>query len=106
MLESKRIAGQRPYIVADADFVLLGIDSRADGSIIRSNYIEDATGAGIRLGGHYVDGHQYGVNNQARDTHSTWVHVCTIRFSEMIHLSGLRSLYRRTGGRINWLVDW
>jgi len=104
VLESKSLVGQqRPYIVADADSVLLGIDSRADGSIIRNNYIEDATGAGIRLGGHYVDGYQYGVNNQARDTpRSTCAHVCTIRFSEMIHLSGLRSFYRRTG----WPVDW
>ncbi|CAM9644683.1 unnamed protein product, partial [Hapterophycus canaliculatus] len=41
-----------------------GIGSRADRSIIRNNYIEDADGAGVRLGGHKVDGYQYGVDNQ------------------------------------------
>lgn len=41
-----------------------GIGSRADRSIIRNNHIEDADGAGVRLGGHEVDGYQYGVDNQ------------------------------------------
>ncbi|CAM9412482.1 unnamed protein product [Scytosiphon promiscuus] len=41
-----------------------GIGSRASSTIIRYNYMEDAEGAGVRLGGHFVDGVQYGVKNQ------------------------------------------
>ncbi|CAM9758388.1 unnamed protein product, partial [Ascophyllum nodosum] len=41
-----------------------GVDSRGDKSIIRYNLIEDADGAGVRLGGHYKNGHQYGVDNE------------------------------------------
>ncbi|CBJ28892.1 FirrV-1-B30 precursor [Ectocarpus siliculosus] len=41
-----------------------GIGSRGDRSIIRYNYIEDTDGAGVRLGGHTVDGIEYGKNNQ------------------------------------------
>lgn len=44
-----------------------GIDSRADNSIIRYNYVQDADGAGVRLGGHEVDGYEYGVNNQVSE---------------------------------------
>lgn len=83
-------------IVAGADSIFPGIDSRADGSIIRNNYIEDATGAGIRLGGHYVDGYQYGVNNQARDTRSTCAHVRTIFFKTLLP----------TDEQADWPVDW
>lgn len=41
-----------------------GIGSRADRTTIRDNYIEDASGSGVRLGGSLVDGYQYGVDNQ------------------------------------------
>ncbi|CAN0434757.1 unnamed protein product, partial [Ectocarpus sp. 12 AP-2014] len=41
-----------------------GIGSRGDRSIIRYNHIEDTDGAGVRLGGHTVDGIEYGKNNQ------------------------------------------
>lgn len=48
---------------------MAGIDSRADKTTIRDNYIEDADGAGVRLGGHKVDGHQYGVDNLVSANH-------------------------------------
>lgn len=41
-----------------------GIGSRGDRTIIRNNIIVDAEGAGVRLGGHEVDGYQYGVDNE------------------------------------------
>lgn len=41
-----------------------GIASRGFANVIRYNEIYDNTGAGIRLGGHRVDGVQYGVENQ------------------------------------------
>ncbi len=41
-----------------------GIVSRGFANIIRYNEIHDNIGAGIRLGGHMVDGIQYGVENQ------------------------------------------
>ena len=41
-----------------------GIVSRGKANIIRFNEIHDNIGAGIRLGGHLVDGVQYGVDNQ------------------------------------------
>ncbi|CAB1107955.1 unnamed protein product [Ectocarpus sp. CCAP 1310/34] len=41
-----------------------GIGSRGDRSIIRYNHIQDTDGAGVRLGGHIVDGIEYGANNQ------------------------------------------
>lgn len=41
-----------------------GIVSRGYANIIRFNEIYDAGGAGVRLGGHLVDGVQYGVANQ------------------------------------------
>lgn len=41
-----------------------GIGSRASGTTIRDNYIQDTTGAGVRLGGWLVDGVQYGINNK------------------------------------------
>lgn len=44
--------------------VVTGIDSRADRTTIRDNHIEDAAGAGIRLGGNSVDGYRYGVDNE------------------------------------------
>jgi len=40
-----------------------GIVSRGDGNIIRYNEIHGSVGAGVRLGGHLVDGIQYGVEN-------------------------------------------
>lgn len=43
-----------------------GIDSRADGSTISNNYIEDADGAGIRLGGPLIAGRLYGQRNKVR----------------------------------------
>ncbi|CAM9362597.1 unnamed protein product, partial [Hapterophycus canaliculatus] len=56
------IAENEVYMQFDDDSG--GIGSRADRTIIRDNHIEDADGAGVRLGGHIVDGYQYGVNNQ------------------------------------------
>ncbi|CAM9258533.1 unnamed protein product, partial [Scytosiphon promiscuus] len=56
------IAENEVYMQFDDDSG--GIGSRADRSIIRDNHIEDADGAGVRLGGHLVNGYQYGVNNQ------------------------------------------
>lgn len=41
-----------------------GIVSRGKANIIRYNEIHGSVGAGIRLGGHLVDGVQYGVENQ------------------------------------------
>ncbi|CAM9465330.1 unnamed protein product [Ectocarpus sp. 6 AP-2014] len=41
-----------------------GIGSRGDRSIIRYNHIQDTDGAGVRLGGHIVDGIEYGADNQ------------------------------------------
>ncbi len=41
-----------------------GIVSRGKANIIRYNEIYDNVGAGIRLGGHLVDGVQYGVDNE------------------------------------------
>ena len=41
-----------------------GIVSRGKGNIIRYNEIYDNVGAGVRLGGHLVDGVQYGVENE------------------------------------------
>ncbi|CAM9939244.1 unnamed protein product [Ectocarpus sp. 6 AP-2014] len=38
-------------------------DSRGDGNTFRYNVGSECTGAGVRLGGWEVDGHQYGVNN-------------------------------------------
>ena len=42
-----------------------GIVSRGKGNIIRYNEIHGSVGAGVRLGGHLVDGVQYGVENEA-----------------------------------------
>ena len=41
-----------------------GIVSRGEANIIRYNEIHGSVGAGVRLGGHLVDGIQYGVDNQ------------------------------------------
>ena len=41
-----------------------GIVSRGKANIIRYNEIYDSVGAGVRLGGHLVDGVQYGVENE------------------------------------------
>ncbi|MDE2747885.1 MAG: right-handed parallel beta-helix repeat-containing protein [Chloroflexota bacterium] len=41
-----------------------GIVSRGKGNVIRYNEIHGSVGAGIRLGGHLVDGVQYGVENR------------------------------------------
>lgn len=41
-----------------------GIVSRGKANIIRYNHISGSIGAGIRLGGHLVDGVQYGVENE------------------------------------------
>jgi len=41
-----------------------GIVSRGKANIIRYNEIYDNVGAGVRLGGHLVDGIQYGVDNE------------------------------------------
>ena len=41
-----------------------GIVSRGKANIIRYNEIHGSVGAGVRLGGHLVDGVQYGVDNQ------------------------------------------
>lgn len=43
-----------------------GISSRGDANIIRFNKIEDARGAGVRLGGDVVNGYTYGRWNQVR----------------------------------------
>lgn len=40
-----------------------GIGVRGDGNIIRYNVVHGNIGAGVRLGGHEVDGIQYGVQN-------------------------------------------
>lgn len=41
-----------------------GLDARGDSNIFRFNTCEDNLGAGIRIGGHKIDGHQYGQNNE------------------------------------------
>lgn len=40
-----------------------GIGARGDGNVIRYNVVYGNIGAGVRLGGHAVDGVQYGVQN-------------------------------------------
>jgi len=40
------------------------LDSRGDKNIFRYNTVYGCSGAGIRLGGHNINGHQYGVNNE------------------------------------------
>ncbi len=42
-----------------------GLDSRGDKNIFRYNTVFGNAGAGIRLGGHNINGHQYGVDNEA-----------------------------------------
>ncbi|CAM9848428.1 unnamed protein product, partial [Ectocarpus sp. 12 AP-2014] len=56
------IEGNEVYMQYDAESG--GIGSRGDRSIIRYNHIKDTDGAGVRLGGHTVDGIGYGANNQ------------------------------------------
>lgn len=46
---------------------LAGLDARGDGNIFRYNTIEHNVGAAIRFGGHDIDGHVYGVDNEAYD---------------------------------------
>ncbi|MDX1694677.1 MAG: right-handed parallel beta-helix repeat-containing protein, partial [Ketobacteraceae bacterium] len=41
-----------------------GFGSRSDNNVFRYNLIHDNVGAGIRIGGHYVDGRQWGVGNE------------------------------------------
>lgn len=55
---------------------IAGISSQGDGTIIRNNYIDDAEGAGVRVGGSRVDGRRYGVNNQVplkTPVHSSYI---------------------------------
>ena len=40
-----------------------GLDSRGDNNVFRYNVVYGNVGGGVRLGGHLVNGHQYGVNN-------------------------------------------
>ncbi len=40
------------------------LDARGDENIFRYNTVYGCVGVGIRLGGHLVNGHQYGINNQ------------------------------------------
>lgn len=40
------------------------LDSRGDKNIFRYNDVYGCAGAGIRLGGHNINGHQYGVDNE------------------------------------------
>lgn len=40
-----------------------GLDSRGDANVFRYNVVYGNVGGGVRLGGHNVNGHQYGVNN-------------------------------------------
>ena len=49
-----------------------GIVSRGRGNIIRYNEIYGNVGAGVRLGGHLVDGVQYGVENEVYGNRDTW----------------------------------
>ena len=46
-----------------------GIVSRGFANVIRYNEIYDSIGTGVRLGGHFVDGVQYGVENQVYGNH-------------------------------------
>lgn len=41
-----------------------GLDSRTDDIIFRYNEVVNCAGAGVRIGGHTIDGHVYGVNNE------------------------------------------
>ena len=41
-----------------------GLDSRTDDIIFRYNDVSGCLGAGIRIGGHTIDGHTYGQNNE------------------------------------------
>jgi len=41
-----------------------GLDSRTDDVIFRYNEVYSNLGAGVRIGGHKIDGHQYGENNE------------------------------------------
>lgn len=44
---------------------MLGLDARGSNNIFRYNTIEANTGAGIRFGGHTIDGLTYGRDNEA-----------------------------------------
>lgn len=46
-----------------------GIGARGNHNIIRYNTIYSNVGAGVRLGGHEIDGVQYGINNQVYGNH-------------------------------------
>lgn len=41
-----------------------GLDSRTDDIIFRYNEVVNCAGAGVRIGGHTIDGHTYGVKNE------------------------------------------
>jgi hypothetical protein len=41
-----------------------GLDSRTDDVIFRYNEVVNCAGAGVRIGGHTIDGHEYGSNNE------------------------------------------
>ena len=41
-----------------------GLDSRTDDVIFRYNEVFDCDGAGVRIGGHTIDGKTYGLNNE------------------------------------------
>ena len=41
-----------------------GLDSRTDDIIFRYNEVVNCAGAGVRIGGHTIDGRVYGVNNE------------------------------------------
>lgn len=60
VIEYNRCTGQ-------LDAKSAGIDIRGDGNIVRYNETFNNIGSGIRIGGHTVEGHQYGVNNDIYD---------------------------------------
>lgn len=41
-----------------------GLDARGDSNVFRFNTCENNLGAGVRIGGHKIDGYQYGQNNE------------------------------------------
>eukprot|EP00904_Undaria_pinnatifida_P013527 jgi/Undpi1/9304/HiC_scaffold_26.g11762.m1 len=59
-----------------------GVDCRGDRCVIRYNHIEDTEGAGIRLGGSYADGIQYGVDSHVYGNTLVNCEYCGIKIQE------------------------
>lgn len=69
-----------------------GLDARGDSNIFRYNTCVKNLGAGVRIGGHNIDGKQYGENNEVygnilQDNEYGGIKI-TVRASTMAWVSG------------------